>query len=108
MELTALTKNIGTIIAKLKNNNRLIEELNKCYNPTFVEILEDLKDTDETLATMLSLWYMKKYSVNDAKLQSVINEIKSDFKINNTPKKETMTYYYSGCGSGSTHNNSRC
>lgn len=108
MELTALTKNIGTIIAKLKNNNRLIEELNKCYNPTFVEILEDLKDTDETLATMLSLWYMKKYSVNDAKLQSVINEIKSDFKINDTPKKKTMTYYDSGCGSGSTYNNSRC
>lgn len=57
---------------------------------------------------MLSLWYMKKYSVNDAKLQSVINEIKSDFKINDTPKKKTMTYYDSGCGSGSTYNNSRC
>ena len=44
INLTDITKNIGNTIAKIKNNNELITELNKAYNPTFTEILEDVKD----------------------------------------------------------------
>lgn len=107
MDLTNITKQIGDVIAKIKNNNKLIDELNTRYNPTFVEILEDLKDTDGTLAAMLTFWYMNKYSINENKLDMIMDDIRRQYDLStNTSKKKfgsrsssTPSYIYEcSCG----------
>ena len=109
MDLTGITKQIGDVVAKIKNNNKLIDELNTRYNPTFVEILEDLKDTDSTLAAMLTFWYMNKYSIDESKLDMIMDDIRKqyDLSTNSTTKKKSGTRkpsipsyssYDSGCG----------
>lgn len=64
--LTELTKKIGDTLARLKQNNKLVEEFNSTYNPTFVEIMEDLMITDKTLASLLMAWYNSKREVPDS------------------------------------------
>lgn len=95
MEITNLTKNIGEIIAKIKNNNKLVEELNKSFNPTFVEIIESLQKTDPTLAKMLMVWYMETYSIDDKRLNDIVNK----YQV----KKKVKPHYVleSGCGNTS-------
>ena len=123
MGLTDFTRTIGDTIAKIKNNNKLIDELNKKFNPTFVEIIENLQKTDPTLAKMLMVWYMETYSIDDKELETIVN------KYQKKPKKTRETSHYtfedytcgssrsSGCGStyysssggcGSSSNSSRC
>lgn len=109
INLTDITKNIGNTIAKIKNNNELITELNKAYNPTFTEILEDVKDSDPTLAALLMFWYNKKYSESD--LDKLTTNIRKQFGLKDKVKKEVIATsvssgggctdndYYSSCGS---------
>jgi len=94
--ITQFTKSIGNAIAKIKSNNLLIEELRKKYNPTFSEIMEILEVEDPTLATMLMLWYNKKYNFLDAK--EIEKEL--DIKKKESPKTKSYTLYSysSGCG----------
>ncbi len=109
MNLTSLTAMIGDIIAKIKNNNKLIDELNKRYNPTFLEIMEDIKDTDKTLANLLMLWYIDRYSVDTSKLEKVIDDIRKEYGLkekvktkivyNSTSGGCTDDEYSGGCGS---------
>ena len=87
INLTDITKNIGNTIVKIKNNNELITELNKAYNPTFTEILEDVKDSDPTLATLLMFWYQKKYSESD--LDRLTTNIRKQFGLKDKVKKKT-------------------
>lgn len=111
MNLTSLTAMIGDIIAKIKNNNKLIDELNKRYNPTFLEIMEDIKDTDKTLANLLMLWYIDRYSVDTSKLEKVLDDIRKEYGLKEKVKTKIVytstsggctddDYDYSGgCGS---------
>jgi len=102
MNLTSLTAMIGDTIAKIKNNNKLIDELNKRYNPTFLEIMEDIKDSDKTLANLLMLWYIDRYSVDTSKLEKVMDDIRKEYGLKE--KVKTKTVYTStggGCTSGS-------
>lgn len=96
IDFTTVSRNIGSLIAQLKNNNKLIDELNKVYNPTFVEILEDLQENDKTLGTMLLMWYCNKYDEREIKMDDLISKIKTE----KSPKvKPSKTYSYSsGCG----------
>lgn len=98
MDLTNVTRTIGDTIAKIKNNNKLIEELNKKFNPTFVEIIESLQKTDPTLAKMLMVWYMETYCIDDKELEDIVS------KYQKKPKKTTSKPSYvaeSGCGNTS-------
>lgn len=123
MDLTAITKNIGNTIARLKQNNQLIEDLNKqCANPTFLEILEDAKKTNGVLATMLILWYEQKYSNNVQ--SSIYDELMDNLELEEQKKQKkkskpryvlesgcgnTSGWMYSGgCGSSSWKNDSGC
>lgn len=96
IDFTTISRNIGSLIAQLKNNNKLIDELNKVYNPTFVEILEDLQENDKTLATMLLMWYCNKYDEREIKMDELISKIKTE---KSSKIKSSKTYSYnSGCG----------
>ena len=91
--ITHFAKGIGNAVAKVKSNNLLIEELRKKYNPTFSEIMEILEVEDPTLATMLMLWYNKKYHFDE--LDPKV--IEKEFGVNKkeVPKKKYIT---GGCG----------
>ena len=102
MNLTDITKNIGNTIAKIKNNNELITELNKAYNPTFTEIMEDVKDSDPTLAALLMFWYHKKYSESD--LDKLTTNIRKQFGLKDKVKKEIVYTPVSSGGGGCTDN----
>lgn len=94
MDLTNITRTIGDTIAKIKNNNKLIEELNKKFNPTFVEIIENLQKTDPTLAKMLMCWYMETYCIDDKELDALVSKYqKKPRKVSNSSSK---TYSSSG------------
>ncbi len=96
IDFTTVSRNIGSLIAQLKNNNKLIDELNKVYNPTFVEILEDLQENDKTLGTMLLMWYCNKYDEREIKMDDLISKIKTE---KSSKVKSSKTYSYSsGCG----------
>ena len=90
MDFTNLTKTIGDTIANIKNNNKLVDELNKKFNPTFVEIIESLLKTDQTLAKMLMVWYMENYSIDNDQLTKLVNK----YQV-----KKTSSNTYNGCGS---------
>ena len=94
MDLTNITRTIGDTIAKIKNNNKLIEELNKKFNPTFVEIIENLQKTDPTLAKMLMCWYMETYCIDDKELDALVSKYqKKPRKVSSSSSK---TYSSSG------------
>ena len=98
MDFTEITKKTGSIIAKIKNNNKLVEELNKKFNPTFVEIIENLQKTDKTLCQLLMVWYMNTYSIDEDELNNIVEKYKDK-----TIKKQTKPKYVleSGCGNTS-------
>ena len=96
MDLTNVTRVIGDTIAKIKNNNKLIEELNKKFNPTFVEIIENLQKTDPTLAKMLMCWYMETYCIDDKELDALVSKYQK--KPKNALSGSSKTYSSSdGC-----------
>ena len=94
MDLTNITRTIGDTIAKIKNNNKLIEELNKKFNPTFVEIIENLQKTDPTLAKMLMCWYMETYCIDDKELDALVSKYQK--KPRKTSSNSSKTYSSSG------------
>ena len=96
IDFTTVSKNIGSLIAQLKNNNKLIDELDKLYNPTFVEILEDLQENDKTLATMLLMWYCNKYDQREDEMDKLISKLKG--KTTKVKPASIPTYISSGCG----------
>lgn len=102
MDFTEITRKTGSIIAKIKNNNKLIAELNKQFNPTFVEIIESLQKTDKTLAQLLMVWYMNTYSVNEDDLNNIVDKYKDK-----TIKKSSKCYW-GGCGSSDYMDDSGC
>lgn len=110
MDLTNITKMIGSRIASIKENNKLIEELNTIYNPTFLEIMEDLLKTNETLASMLILWYESKYSVNKEKFNLILDELKDNKEesIKKNKYKETFSTRYKNRYIGSIVDDSDC
>jgi len=99
MDFTSLTRTVGDLISQIKNNNKLLNEVNKLYNPTFVEILEDLKENDKTLAIMLAAWYITKYGERELKMDNLISKIKNGTRGGYTYNSS------SGCGS---YNDSHC
>ena len=106
MNLTSITKDIGNTIARIKQNNQLIDELNKQFaNPTFLEILEDAKKTNSVLATMLMLWYKEKYfdGKNDEPSTIYDELIATLAEEKPKQKKKTKPHYVleSGCGNTS-------
>lgn len=94
--LTELTKKIGDTLARLKQNNKLVEEFNSTYNPTFVEIMEDLMITDKTLASLLMAWYNSKREVPDNL------SVPKPKKNPTTRTVSSSSYGYSGGGCGPT------
>jgi len=105
MDLTNITRNIGNTIARLKQNNTLIDELRNQYNnPTFLEILEDAKENNGILAAMLMLWYDQKYpdtlsDTND--IDKMINYLKNKKAKETKSKKKPHYVLESGCGNTS-------
>lgn len=97
MDFTEITRKTGSIIAKIKNNNKLIAELNKQFNPTFVEIIESLQKTDKTLAQLLMVWYMNTYSVNEDELNNLVDKY-----IDKTAKKLPKARHVAESGCGNT------
>jgi len=98
IDFTTVSRNVGSLIAQLKNNNKLIDELNKLYNPTFVEILEDLQENDKTLGTMLLMWYCNKYDEREIKMDDLIAKIKTEQFLKEKSKSSRTYSYSSGCG----------
>jgi len=73
---TDITKNVGRLIAKINNNNLLLQDLTKTYNPTFVDIIDDLNENgEETLLTLLLIWYNKKCGTDYSDFKKLINEL---------------------------------
>lgn len=64
-DFTNITKKLGSSFEKIKRHNKLIDETRKQYNPTFLEIMEELKNDDKTLFNMMMVWYMSKNSIDD-------------------------------------------
>lgn len=77
---TGITKNVGLIAAKIEDNNLLISELNKKYNPTFLEIIKELQKSkdDSVLLALLLTWYINKYSVDESELNKIMNKIRNE------------------------------
>lgn len=100
-KLTSFTTHIGNILAEIKQKNKLIEEAKKTYNPSFIEIIEELEKDDKTLCNMLVLWYGQKYLDNPIDIDDIMTSIKPK------KKKETIYYDYS-CGCGSLSSLSGC
>lgn len=94
MSFTDFTKNIGDTIAKIKNNNKLIDELNKRFNPTFVEIMESLQKTDPTLAKMLMVWYTETYTIDESELVNLVDK----YQVKKKVKRESKSTYASSGG----------
>lgn len=105
--LTDLAKILGSNLANLRYNNKLIEEQRKIVNPTFLEILEQLNEDDELLAASLMNWYMKKYEKYLDKNSDLSKLIFEQFE-----KKQQRSSSYSSCGCDSCgwddSNNDRC
>ena len=110
MSFTDFTKYIGDTIAKIKNNNELIDELNKRFNPTFIDIMESLQKTNPTLAKMLMIWYNETYTIDESELANLVNKYKVKKKTKREPKHTYVTSgacdgpswdYDGGCGSSS-------
>ena len=59
--LTSFTSQIGNILSKVRERNRVLDDARRLSNPTFLEIIEELKEDDKTLCNMLLLWYSQKY-----------------------------------------------
>lgn len=99
MNLTDITKQMGNIIANIKNNNVLVDELKTKFNPTFVEIMENLQETDPTLAKMLMVWYTETYTIDESELVNLVNK----YQIKKKTKRESKPTYVveSGCGNTS-------
>lgn len=105
--LTDLTKKIGETIAKIQVNNKLLEDLQKKCNPTFLEILDDVKDNNPSLAASLLLWYGNKYKVNNSEIIKLLDSLKkeddsidydSGCSSSKPKKKNKSTFYSSSCG----------
>ena len=75
---TNMTKKAGNVLEQIRRNNKLLDSSRKQYNPTFLEIMEELQKDDRTLAAMLMFWYMQRHSVNDVEFNKIVNEIESE------------------------------
>ena len=75
---TNITKKAGNVLEQIRRNNKLLESNRKQYNPTFLEIMEELQKDDKTLASMLLFWYMQRHSTNDLEFNKIVNEIESE------------------------------
>lgn len=75
---TNMTKKTGNVLEQIRRNNKLLDSSRKQYNPTFLEIMEELQKDDRTLAAMLMFWYMQRHSVNDMEFNKIVNEIESE------------------------------
>ena len=106
MSFTDFTKYIGDTIAKIKNNNELIDELNKRFNPTFIDIMESLQKTNPTLAKMLMIWYNETYTIDESELANLVNK----YKVKKKTKRESNHTYATtgGCDGPSWDSNGGC
>ena len=116
---TGITKSIGTAISKVKSNNTLLEELNKKYNPTFIDIVDDLTEKGDTiLLSLLYQWYTKNLGIDPANIETELESIKlrnskeyqemierqiKKFKSSSGGCGSSSDYYNSGCGSPSNY-----
>lgn len=75
---TNMTKKAGNVLEQIRRNNKLLESNRKQYNPTFLEIMEELQKDDKTLASMLLFWYMQRHSTNDLEFNKIVNEIETE------------------------------
>lgn len=94
--LTNMTKRTGNVLEKIRRNNKLIESQRKQYNPTFVEIMEELQKDDKTLYAMLMFWYMQKHSMNDKEFNKIIEQIEKEMR--NSYIIPTADYIGGSCG----------
>ena len=91
--LTSFTAQIGNVLSKIKERNRVLDDARRLSNPTFLEIIEELKEDDRTLCNMLLLWYSQKYLDNPVDIDKLFENAKS-FKN----KENKQKYYDAGCG----------
>ena len=97
--LTNMTKKTGRVLEQISRNNKLLDANRKQYNPTFLEIMDELQKDDKTLATMLMFWYMQRHSANDIEFNSLVNKMEHETKMFLQSQKNSNNYTAScGCG----------
>lgn len=79
LNFSDLARKMGNSLEKIKRRNKLIDETRKQYNPTFLEIMEELKNDDKTLFNMMMVWYMSKNSIDNYddiydSIKKIVNE----------------------------------
>lgn len=103
-DFTNITKIVGSSFERIKRHNKLLDETRKQYNPTFLEIMEELKNDDKTLFNMLMVWYMSKNSNTDITKNENINNIIDDFLKQQTEldiqRNDHINNGYITCGCG--------
>ena len=94
--LTSFTAQIGNVLSKIKEQNRVLDDARRLSNPTFLEIIEELKEDDRTLCSMLLLWYSQKYLDDPIDYDGLFDKINSSLH-----KSDKIDYRCSGgsCGS---------
>jgi len=94
MDFTKVTKNVGGFLANLISHNELLDELNTVYNPTFIEILDDVKDSDQTLGSLLIYWYMNKYGINEDRLNNSMKYLRASLSGEKKEEEPKVIYKY--------------
>lgn len=118
---TGITKNVGKIIANIQENNKIFDELNKKYNPTFVEIIDELKEEDNSLLlALLYDWYRRRNNLDFNQVKKELDEMRElnsdeykEKRLRETFKKRKFSSSgcgfeededdYGGCGSSSNY-----
>lgn len=119
MNLTEITEKAAKILSAIKTRNTLLDNLekenSKIVNPTFVEIIDELEKDNKTLAQMLIMWYLEKYSINEDDLNQSLLELENASIKNKSKKKEkatktsTKTSFYADYSCGIPYvSNARC
>lgn len=93
MDFTKITKNVGGFLAKLISHNELLEEMHKVYNPTFIEILDDVKDNNQTLGSLLIYWYMNKYGINEDRLDESMKYLRESLYHEEKKEEQQKVIY---------------
>lgn len=95
--LTSFTAQIGNVLSKIKERNRVLDDARRLSNPTFLEIIEELKEDDRTLCSMLLLWYSQKYLDDPIDYDVLFDKIKGSLHKSDKIENEK---YISQCGCG--------
>ena len=67
--------------------------MHKVYNPTFIEILDDVKDNNQTLGSLLIYWYMTKYGINEDRLDESMKYLRESLYHEEKKEEQPKVIY---------------